>query len=77
MGFEYTSVQVSVSEGMIPHRDANNLGPSWTIFNGRFPRRLVMGGVQRRMNTSSIHSTRTGTKCEGKQSCDQGQMGDL
>eukprot|EP00975_Prorocentrum_lima_P004782 1042245-Prorocentrum_lima.AAC.1 len=36
-----------------------------------------MGGVQRRTNTSSMHSTRTGTKCEGKQSCDQGQMVEL
>eukprot|EP00975_Prorocentrum_lima_P045940 9609919-Prorocentrum_lima.AAC.1 len=35
-GFEYTSVQVSVSEGMLPHRDANNLGPSWTISMGEF-----------------------------------------
>eukprot|EP00975_Prorocentrum_lima_P055253 11587183-Prorocentrum_lima.AAC.1 len=35
-GFEYTSVQVSVSEGMIPHRDANNLGPSWTMSMGDF-----------------------------------------
>eukprot|EP00975_Prorocentrum_lima_P057524 12064056-Prorocentrum_lima.AAC.1 len=29
-GFGYTSVQVSVSEGMIPHRDA----PRWTISMG-------------------------------------------
>eukprot|EP00975_Prorocentrum_lima_P013823 2936949-Prorocentrum_lima.AAC.1 len=35
-GFEYTSVQVSVSEGMILHRDANNLGPNWTISMGEF-----------------------------------------
>eukprot|EP00975_Prorocentrum_lima_P000298 61406-Prorocentrum_lima.AAC.1 len=35
-GFEYASVQVSVSEGMIPHRDANNLGPSWAISMGDF-----------------------------------------
>eukprot|EP00975_Prorocentrum_lima_P040774 8563436-Prorocentrum_lima.AAC.1 len=34
--FEYTGVQLSVSEGMIPHRDANNLGPSWTIAMGDF-----------------------------------------
>eukprot|EP00975_Prorocentrum_lima_P064226 12896289-Prorocentrum_lima.AAC.1 len=33
-GFEYTSVQVSVSGGMTPHRHANNLGPSWTISMG-------------------------------------------
>eukprot|EP00975_Prorocentrum_lima_P028095 5903661-Prorocentrum_lima.AAC.1 len=33
-GFECTSVQVSVSDGMIPQRDANNLGPSWTISMG-------------------------------------------
>eukprot|EP00975_Prorocentrum_lima_P066440 12909234-Prorocentrum_lima.AAC.1 len=31
-GFEYTSVEVSVSEGMIPHRDASS--PSWTIAMG-------------------------------------------
>eukprot|EP00975_Prorocentrum_lima_P059410 12453799-Prorocentrum_lima.AAC.1 len=35
-GFEYTNVQVSVSEGMIPHRDASNLGPSWTISVGDY-----------------------------------------
>eukprot|EP00975_Prorocentrum_lima_P001449 312942-Prorocentrum_lima.AAC.1 len=29
--FEYTSAQVSVSDGMIPRRDANNLGPGWAI----------------------------------------------
>eukprot|EP00975_Prorocentrum_lima_P023253 4891423-Prorocentrum_lima.AAC.1 len=34
--FEYTSVQVSVSEGMNPHRDGNNMGPSWTISMGTF-----------------------------------------
>eukprot|EP00975_Prorocentrum_lima_P037274 7843868-Prorocentrum_lima.AAC.1 len=33
-GCEYTSVQVSVSDGMVPDRDANNLGPSWTISIG-------------------------------------------
>eukprot|EP00975_Prorocentrum_lima_P022999 4841053-Prorocentrum_lima.AAC.1 len=27
---------MSVSEGMMPHRDANNLGPSWTISMGEF-----------------------------------------
>eukprot|EP00975_Prorocentrum_lima_P051805 10849646-Prorocentrum_lima.AAC.1 len=39
-GFEYTSAQVSVSDGMIPHRDANNLGPSWSISMGD-----VQGGL--------------------------------
>eukprot|EP00975_Prorocentrum_lima_P061504 12880282-Prorocentrum_lima.AAC.1 len=39
-GFGYTGVQVSVSDGMIPHRDANNLGPSWTISMGN-----VQGGL--------------------------------
>eukprot|EP00975_Prorocentrum_lima_P045975 9615819-Prorocentrum_lima.AAC.1 len=39
-GFEYTSVQVSVSDGMVPHRDAHNLGPSWTISTGD-----VQGGL--------------------------------
>eukprot|EP00975_Prorocentrum_lima_P012973 2755537-Prorocentrum_lima.AAC.1 len=34
--FEYTAVQVSVSEGMIPYRDGNNMGPSWTITMGTF-----------------------------------------
>eukprot|EP00975_Prorocentrum_lima_P058272 12230357-Prorocentrum_lima.AAC.1 len=34
--FEYTAVQVSVSEGMIPHRDGNSMGPSWTISMGPF-----------------------------------------
>ncbi len=34
--FEYTSVQVSVSEGMLPHRDANNLGQRWTTSLGTF-----------------------------------------
>eukprot|EP00975_Prorocentrum_lima_P046538 9727092-Prorocentrum_lima.AAC.1 len=32
-GFEYTNVQVSVSNGMIRRRDANNLA-SWTISMG-------------------------------------------
>eukprot|EP00975_Prorocentrum_lima_P002995 659529-Prorocentrum_lima.AAC.1 len=32
--FEYTAVQVSVSEGMTPHRDGNNMGPSWTTSMG-------------------------------------------
>eukprot|EP00975_Prorocentrum_lima_P020602 4333968-Prorocentrum_lima.AAC.1 len=32
--FEYTAVQVSVSEGMIPHRNGNNMGPSWTMSMG-------------------------------------------
>eukprot|EP00975_Prorocentrum_lima_P070641 12933251-Prorocentrum_lima.AAC.1 len=35
-GFKYTSVQVSVSEGMIPHRDGNDIGPSWSISMGSF-----------------------------------------
>eukprot|EP00975_Prorocentrum_lima_P037419 7874364-Prorocentrum_lima.AAC.1 len=35
-GFEYTGVQGSVSDGMKHHRDANNLGPSWTISIGDF-----------------------------------------
>eukprot|EP00975_Prorocentrum_lima_P036979 7785077-Prorocentrum_lima.AAC.1 len=34
--FAYTSVQGSVSEGMIPHRDGNSMGPSWTISIGKF-----------------------------------------
>eukprot|EP00975_Prorocentrum_lima_P010142 2162308-Prorocentrum_lima.AAC.1 len=34
--FENTGVQVSVSEGMTPHRDGNNMGPSWTISMGKF-----------------------------------------
>eukprot|EP00975_Prorocentrum_lima_P043068 9042897-Prorocentrum_lima.AAC.1 len=29
--FEYTAVHISVSEGMIPHRDGNKMGPDWTI----------------------------------------------
>eukprot|EP00975_Prorocentrum_lima_P061062 12803845-Prorocentrum_lima.AAC.1 len=33
-GFEYTSVQVPVSDGMISHRDASNAGPSWTMSVG-------------------------------------------
>eukprot|EP00975_Prorocentrum_lima_P014497 3074802-Prorocentrum_lima.AAC.1 len=32
--FEYISVQVSVSDGMIPRRDADTLGPSLTISMG-------------------------------------------
>eukprot|EP00975_Prorocentrum_lima_P007752 1659747-Prorocentrum_lima.AAC.1 len=35
-GFEYTCVKLSVSDRMIPHRDANNLGPRWTISMGDF-----------------------------------------
>eukprot|EP00975_Prorocentrum_lima_P023399 4921102-Prorocentrum_lima.AAC.1 len=35
-GFGYTSVRVSVSEGMIPRRDASNLVLSWTISMGEF-----------------------------------------
>eukprot|EP00975_Prorocentrum_lima_P040897 8591605-Prorocentrum_lima.AAC.1 len=35
-GFGHTIVHVSVSDGMIPHRDANNLGPSWTVSMGDF-----------------------------------------
>eukprot|EP00975_Prorocentrum_lima_P058748 12320691-Prorocentrum_lima.AAC.1 len=54
-GVEYTSVQVSVSDGMIPHRDANILGN----LHGLFPRRTVVDGIQRRNNTSPIHSNRT------------------
>eukprot|EP00975_Prorocentrum_lima_P019196 4037907-Prorocentrum_lima.AAC.1 len=34
--FEHTAVQVSVSEGMIPHSGGNNMGPSWTISMGTF-----------------------------------------
>eukprot|EP00975_Prorocentrum_lima_P018490 3893465-Prorocentrum_lima.AAC.1 len=34
--FEYTAVQVSVSEGMIPRRDGNDMGPSWTILMATF-----------------------------------------
>eukprot|EP00975_Prorocentrum_lima_P061533 12880457-Prorocentrum_lima.AAC.1 len=34
--FEYTAVQVSVSEGMIPHRDGHDVGPRWTISTGTF-----------------------------------------
>eukprot|EP00975_Prorocentrum_lima_P049133 10283940-Prorocentrum_lima.AAC.1 len=34
-GFEYTSVQVSVSEEMIPRRGAYNLGRSWTLAMGK------------------------------------------
>eukprot|EP00975_Prorocentrum_lima_P030818 6466632-Prorocentrum_lima.AAC.1 len=34
--FEYTAVQVSVSEGMTAHRDGNNMGSSWTISMGTF-----------------------------------------
>eukprot|EP00975_Prorocentrum_lima_P069719 12927996-Prorocentrum_lima.AAC.1 len=34
--FEYTADQVSVSEGMNPHRDGNEMGPSWTISMGTF-----------------------------------------
>eukprot|EP00975_Prorocentrum_lima_P063591 12892419-Prorocentrum_lima.AAC.1 len=40
-GVEYTRAQVSVSEGMIPHRDAHNIGPSWTISMGD-----VQGGLR-------------------------------
>eukprot|EP00975_Prorocentrum_lima_P024189 5089958-Prorocentrum_lima.AAC.1 len=39
-GFEDTRVQVSVSDGIIPHRYANNLGPSWTI-----PWEKIQGGL--------------------------------
>eukprot|EP00975_Prorocentrum_lima_P015958 3389570-Prorocentrum_lima.AAC.1 len=35
-GCGYTSIQVSVSEGMIPHRHENNQCPSWTILMGEF-----------------------------------------
>eukprot|EP00975_Prorocentrum_lima_P000287 59151-Prorocentrum_lima.AAC.1 len=34
--FEYIAVQVSGSEGMIPRRDGNNMGPSWAISVGTF-----------------------------------------
>eukprot|EP00975_Prorocentrum_lima_P029835 6261130-Prorocentrum_lima.AAC.1 len=65
-GFEYTSVQVSMSERMIPHRDANNIGPSWTILMGDFQGGLLGAAFQGRTNTSSMRCTRNGTTCEGK-----------
>eukprot|EP00975_Prorocentrum_lima_P006708 1442625-Prorocentrum_lima.AAC.1 len=58
-GFEYTSVQVSVSGGMRPNRDASNLGPSWSI---------LMGDVLRGLLWVDSKEGRT------LQSCDQGQM---
>eukprot|EP00975_Prorocentrum_lima_P020957 4412225-Prorocentrum_lima.AAC.1 len=52
-GFEYTNVQVSVSDGMIPHRDANNLGPSWTISLGD-----CQGGLSVSYTHLRAHETR-------------------
>eukprot|EP00975_Prorocentrum_lima_P065685 12904835-Prorocentrum_lima.AAC.1 len=52
--FEYASVQVSVFDGMIPHRDAHKLGPKWgTCKEDCYG---YMGGVQTGTNTSTIHS---------------------
>eukprot|EP00975_Prorocentrum_lima_P010874 2311435-Prorocentrum_lima.AAC.1 len=66
-GFEYTSVQLSVSEGMIPHCDVSNIGPSWTIAMGDFQGGLLwVESKEGRTNTFSIYSTKTGTKCERK-----------
>eukprot|EP00975_Prorocentrum_lima_P038461 8084215-Prorocentrum_lima.AAC.1 len=39
-GFKYTSVEVSISDGLIPHSDSNNIGPSGTITMGS-----VQGGL--------------------------------
>eukprot|EP00975_Prorocentrum_lima_P033017 6930868-Prorocentrum_lima.AAC.1 len=55
-GFGYTSVQVSVSDAMIPHRDANNLGPSCTISMGNFQGGLLWVESKEGQHTSTIHS---------------------
>eukprot|EP00975_Prorocentrum_lima_P038000 7993163-Prorocentrum_lima.AAC.1 len=61
-GFEYTSVQVSVSEGMIPHRGANNLGHGWTTSMGNFQGGFLRFESKEGRTLPPIHSTWTGTK---------------
>eukprot|EP00975_Prorocentrum_lima_P032347 6792088-Prorocentrum_lima.AAC.1 len=41
---------------------------------GSFQQWIIMDGVQRRTNTSTIHSNRPRTRSEGKQSCDEGKV---
>eukprot|EP00975_Prorocentrum_lima_P003815 832906-Prorocentrum_lima.AAC.1 len=43
-GFEYTSVQVSVSEGMIPQIGFKQPWTNLDNCHGKCPRRFVMGG---------------------------------
>eukprot|EP00975_Prorocentrum_lima_P063223 12890293-Prorocentrum_lima.AAC.1 len=51
---EYTAVQVSVSEGMMPHCDGNNMGPSWTISMGTFIGGLLWTEHETRVHITSI-----------------------
>eukprot|EP00975_Prorocentrum_lima_P017000 3602380-Prorocentrum_lima.AAC.1 len=59
---EYTNVQVPVSEGMIPHGEANNIGPSWTISMGDVHGGLLWVESREGRTLPPIHSTRIGTK---------------